>query len=395
MIADDLVFRKSTALRIAVVTETYPPEVNGVAMTLGRLVEALRRRGHFVQLIRPRQGNSDHAASGEQFEEVLKPGIPIPRYGGLRLGLPDKRGLIRLWTRSRPDIVHIATEGPLGWSALTAAAKLKLPVSSGFHTNFHSYSKHYGMGFLKKPITAYLCNFHNRALATLVPTEGLRHELASRGFRNLHVVSRGVDTRLFSPSRRSLELRRTWGAGEHGIVAMYVGRMAAEKNLPLAVSAFLAMQQRNPRVQLVMVGDGPSRPSLANRNPNVVFAGTRSGEDLATHYASADVFLFPSMTETFGNVTLEAMASGLAVVAYEYAAARQCMVHEESGLLAPFGDARAFLGMAVGLMEDSARMLRLRLRARAVAQSINWESVIDRFESVLHEVIQRQQAALV
>jgi glycosyltransferase involved in cell wall biosynthesis len=395
MIADDLVFRKSTALRIAVVTETYPPEVNGVAMTLGRLVEALRRRGHFVQLIRPRQGNSDHAASGEQFEEVLKPGIPVPRYDGLRLGLPDKRGLIRLWTRSRPDIVHIATEGPLGWSALTAAAKLKLPVSSGFHTNFHSYSKHYGMGFLKKPITAYLCNFHNRALATLVPTEGLRHELASRGFRNLHVVSRGVDTRLFSPSRRSLELRRTWGAGEHGIVAMYVGRMAAEKNLPLAVSAFMAMQQRNPRVQLVMVGDGPSRPSLANRNPNVVFAGTRSGEDLATHYASADVFLFPSMTETFGNVTLEAMASGLAVVAYEYAAARQCMVHEESGLLAPFGDARAFLGMAVGLMEDSSRMLRLRLRARAVAQSINWESVIDRFESVLHEVIQRQQAALV
>jgi glycosyltransferase involved in cell wall biosynthesis len=171
--------------------------------------------------------------------------------------------------------------------------------------------------------------------------------------------------------------------------------MAAEKNLPLAVSAFMAMQQRNPRVQLVMVGDGPSRPSLANRNPNVVFAGTRSGEDLATHYASADVFLFPSMTETFGNVTLEAMASGLAVVAYEYAAARQCMVHEESGLLAPFGDARAFLGMAVGLMEDSSRMLRLRLRARAVAQSINWESVIDRFESVLHEVIQRQQAALV
>jgi hypothetical protein len=122
---------------------------------------------------------------------------------------------------NRPDIVHIATEGPLGWSALAAATKLKLPVSTGFHTNFHSYSKHYGMGFLRKPIAAYLRNFHNRALATPVPTEGLRDELDCYGFRNLHVVSRGVDTRLlFSPSRRSPELRRAWGAGEHGIVAM-------------------------------------------------------------------------------------------------------------------------------------------------------------------------------
>lgn len=395
MTANDLVFHQSPSLRVALVTETYPPEVNGVAMTLGRLVEALQRRSHFVQLVRPRQGALDIAAHREQFEEVLKAGIPIPRYDGLRIGLPAKRDLIRLWTLKRPDIVHIATEGPLGWSALAAAAKLKLPVSTGFHTNFHSYSKHYGIGFLKKPIAACLRKFHNRALATLIPTEGLRHELESHGFRNLQVVSRGVDTLLFSPSRRSPELRRAWGAGEHGIVAMYVGRMAPEKNLPLAVRAFLAMHERNPQVQLVMVGDGPERTWLASRNPNVVFAGTRSGEDLATHYASADVFLFPSLTETFGNVTLEAMASGLAVVAYEYAAARQCVVHEESGLLVPFGDSSAFVGMAAGLMQDSARMARLRLYARAAAERNDWESVVSEFENVLRDVIQKQHAARV
>ncbi len=379
----------ASPLRVAVVTETYPPEVNGVAMTLGHLVGALQRRSHCVQLIRPRQGAFDYAERGDRFEEVLKPGIPIPRYDGLQIGLPAKQGLIRLWTLKRPDIVHIATEGPLGWSALVAATKLKLPVSTGFHTNFHSYSKHYGVGFLKRPITAYLRKFHNRALATLVPTEGLRHELECRGFQNLHVVSRGVDTRLFSPSRRNQELRRSWGAGEHAIVAMYVGRMAAEKNLPLAVRAFLAMHERSPQAQLVMVGDGPERASLASRNPNVIFAGTRSGEDLATYYASADVFLFPSLTETFGNVTLEAMASGLAVVAYEYAAAQQCLVHEESGLLAPFGDSRAFVGMAAGLMEHSARMARLRLRARAAAERIDWESVVDDFENVLRGLVHK------
>jgi glycosyltransferase involved in cell wall biosynthesis len=176
---------------------------------------------------------------------------------------------------------------------------------------------------------------------------------------------------------------------------MYVGRMAPEKNLPLAVRAFLAMHERNPQVQLVMVGDGPERTWLASRNPNVVFAGTRSGEDLATHYASADVFLFPSLTETFGNVTLEAMASGLAVVAYEYAAARQCLVHEESGLLVPFGDSSAFVGMAAGLMQDSARLARLRLYARAAAERNDWESVVSEFEYVLRDVIQKQHAARV
>jgi glycosyltransferase involved in cell wall biosynthesis len=392
MIASAPVFELSPPLRIAVVTETYPPEVNGVAMTLGRLVGALQQRNHCMQLIRPRQGVLDSAARSERFEEVLKPGIPIPRYDGLKMGLPAKRELVGLWTLKRPDIVHIATEGPLGWSALAAATKLKLPVSTGFHTNFHSYSKHYGIGFLKKPIVAYLRKFHNSALATLVPTEVLRHELEGQGFRNLHVVSRGVDTHLFSPSRRSRELRATWGTGERGIVAMYVGRMAPEKNLPLAVRAFLAMQARNSQVRLVMVGDGPERISLAGRNSEVIFAGTRLGEDLATHYASADVFLFPSLTETFGNVTLEAMASGLAVVAYEYAAARQCMVHEESGLMAPFGDSLAFLEMAAGLTEDSARMSRLGLCARAAAEHIGWEGVVDQFESVLRGVIRNAGA---
>ena len=196
-------------LRIAVVTETYPPEVNGVAMTLARIVDGLQRRNHRIQLIRPRQHAAETPACNVHLEEVLSRGVPIPRYQGLRIGLPAKQALFRLWSLKRPDVVHIATEGPLGWSALAAAVKLRLPVSTGFHTNFHSYSQHYGVGFLKKPITAYLRRFHNRAQATLVPTEDLRRELAILGFENLRVVSRGVDTMLFSPHAEAIQCAAT------------------------------------------------------------------------------------------------------------------------------------------------------------------------------------------
>jgi glycosyltransferase involved in cell wall biosynthesis len=298
--------------------------------------------------------------------------------------------LFRLWSLKRPDVVHIATEGPLGWSALAAALKLKLPVSTGFHTNFHSYSQHYGVGFLSKPIALYLRKFHNRAHATLVPTDDLCRELAILGFENLRVVSRGVDTRLFSPARRDPQLRRDWGATDGAAVALYVGRLAPEKNLKVVVDAYAGMRTRVPLARLVMVGDGPERAALAARHPEIVFAGTRTGEDLAAHYASADIFLFPSLTETFGNVTLEAMASGLAVVAYDYAAAQQYLAHERSGLLAPFDDGEAFVGLATALAVDPARAASLRLQARASAERIDWDNVFDDFEAVLRDVIERQ-----
>jgi glycosyltransferase involved in cell wall biosynthesis len=385
----------SSSLRVAVVTETYPPEVNGVAMTLACIVDGLQRRNHRIQLIRPRQHATESPARNLHFEEVLSRGVPIPRYQGLRIGLPAKQALFRLWSLKRPDVVHIATEGPLGWSALTAAAQLKLPVSTGFHTNFHSYSQHYGVGFLKKPIAAYLRKFHNRAQATLVPTEDLRRELAAQGFENLRVVSRGVDTRLFSPARRSPQLRRDWGAADGEPVALYVGRIAPEKNLKLVVGAFSSMRTRVPRARLVMVGDGPERAALAARHPGIVFAGMRSGEDLAAHYASADVFLFPSLTETFGNVTLEAMASGLAVVAYDYAAAQQHIAHERSGLLVPFDNGEAFVRLATALVADPGRAALLRVHARASAERIDWDNVFDDFETVLRDVMQRHEASRV
>ena len=151
------------ALNIAVVTETYPPDINGVAHTLSKIVQGLQARGHVIWLVRPRQPGADVATVNSSYQEVLVRGLPIPFYKQLRLGLPAKRELLRLWSRQRPDIVHIATEGPLGWSALQVARKLKLPISTDFRTNFHAYSQHYGIGWLRGAILAYMKKFHNAA----------------------------------------------------------------------------------------------------------------------------------------------------------------------------------------------------------------------------------------
>ena len=376
----------SRILRIAVVTETYPPEINGVAMTISRMVEGLRQR-HEVELIRPRQNPLDTAKNEAGLQEVLVRGFPIPRYPGLKLGLPAKRLLIKRWTENRPDVVHLVTEGPLGSSALSAARKLGIPVSSDFHTNFHSYSRHYGFGWLQKTIAAHLRKLHNRTDTTLVPTRELRDDLAQNGYQNLRVVARGVDTSLFHPSKRSEKLRLQWGVvADDELAVIYVGRISPEKNLPLVLRTFKVLQAGNPKMKLVLVGDGPVRAELQRQNPEYVFAGMRTGEDLATHYASGDIFLFPSMTETYGNVTVEAMASGLAVVAYRYAAAAEHISHGENGLHAEYGNEEEFIQQACALASDAARIERLRWQAHQTMLKLDWEYVVDEFEHALAEL---------
>ena len=358
-------------LRIAVVTETYPPEVNGVARTIGVMVEGLRVRGHVIQLVRPRQHDSDTGALADGLETVLKRGFPLPRYQELRMGLPAKRALLAAWLARRPDVVQVVTEGPLGLSAIAAARQLALPVVSEFHTNFHTSSKHYGLGLFANLVAGYLKRLHNRADCTLVPTRETKEQLAAAGYRALAVVGRGIDSTLFNPQRRSAALRASWGAGEHDIVALHVGRLAPEKNLGLVVESARAMQAVTPRLRVVAVGDGPAAAALRSAHRELVFAGMRSGTALAEHYASADVFLFPSLTETFGNVVTEAMASRLAVVAFDYAAARQHLRHRHTGMLAPFGNPAPFVENAQELAADPRLREKLREGAHAPPRAIS------------------------
>jgi glycosyltransferase involved in cell wall biosynthesis len=379
-------------LRIAVVTETWPPEVNGVSGTIARVVHGLRERQHQVQLVRPRQAGDGAAHVPDVPDTLLAPGMPIPRYPHLRMGVPSGRMLRARWREQPPDVVHIATEGPLGWSALGAARHLGLPVTSDFRTNFHAYSGHYGLGWLKRPIEAYLRHFHNRAGCTMVPTEALRCQLAAAGFERTTTVARGVDTVAFNPSHRSEALRARWGAGPADTVVLYVGRLAPEKNLDTLLHAFEAMHDVNPRVRLVLVGDGPQRAELATRCPSAVFAGQRAGNDLAAHYASGDLFLFPSLTETFGNVTPEAMASGLPVLAFDYAAAAQLVSTGVNGALVDPDDRIGFIEQAMRWAAEPRAARAMGAAARRTALGLDWSRIVSQIETVLRGAMAARRA---
>ena len=375
------------SLRIAVVTETWPPEVNGVAMTLAKLVQSLSHRNHDVQLIRPRQTKTDSPMNDKSLEEVLMRGMPIPRYPELKLGLPSKKTLVKTWTLRRPDVVHIATEGPLGWSALQAAKVLKLPVTSDFRTNFQSYSKHYGVGWLRKPIVAYLRKFHNATACTMVPTRELMRTLSENGFANLKVVSRGVDTKLFNISKRDTSLRSSWGATDNTKVLISVGRMAPEKNLDQVLKTYEALKSTGQAFKLVMVGDGPLKEQFQKRYPEIIFPGMLSQTNLATYYASSDLFIFPSQTETFGNVTLEALASGIPVLAFDCAAARDWVQTGVNGWLVAENNPEGFAAQAVTIFNSKDLLDQITKSTRQQVVHLDWDQIAEQVESVFWDAI--------
>ncbi len=368
---------------MVLVTETWPPEINGVAMTLNRLVQGMCSRDWQVTIVRPRQKSDQNGMPDDDINHILVPGLPIPGYAGLRFGMPMFEKLRAAWKQHRPDVVHIATEGPLGWAALKAARTLHIPVTSSFHTNFHRYCKYYKADWLRGLVTRHLREFHNQTALTMAPNALLRQTLQDEDYENVVVLGRGIDTGLFSPSRRSEALRASWGLSPDQLAVIYVGRMAAEKSLSVILKAFASIQENNPDAKMIWVGDGPQLKKLKKSHPHHIFCGMQRGATLADHYASADLFLFPSMTETFGNVVTEAMASGLAVVAYDYAAAEIFIKHQENGVLVPYGDQQQFVDSAVAASLNLLTIRRLGMEAGKAVQGYAWDSVCDTFANYL------------
>lgn len=379
-------------MRYTIVTETYPPEINGVALTVQGLEQGLRERGNAVQVVRPRQASD--AGTPPSDDTLLVRGAGLPRYPGLRFGLPATRLLRRHWQANRPDALYVATEGPLGWSALRAARQLGIPAATGFHTRFDTYMRDYGMPWLAPVALRWMRHFHNSAQATLVPTRELQALLDAEGFDNVVRLARAVDTGQFDPAHRDPVLRAMWGVGERGVAAIFVGRIAAEKNLALAVDAFRALQRQRPDARFVWVGDGPARDALQRDNPDFIFCGLQRGEVLARHFASADLFVFPSHSETFGNVTLEALASGVPTVAFDYGAARECLRDGLHGAAIPrtgqsSEDDGAFIAAVMRIGSDDASRRRMRPACREAVAALRPSQVAADFDHLLHSLAHR------
>ncbi len=370
-------------MRFLLITDTFPPDINGVARTLATLATGLQKRGHEVEIVTTLEASEPEA---ESLKRHVIMSMPLPGYPGLRVGFATTWQMLALFEAFKPDALYVATETPLGIASIRAAQKMKIPVVSGFHTNFQTYLEDYSLPGLESVAQGLLRSLHNQTARTLTPSADTAAMLEKWGINNVGVLGRGVDTELFDPARRSAELRQTWGADDATPVAIYVGRIAAEKNLDLLVRSFAAFREVHPGAPCVVVGDGPKLKSLQNDHPEFIYTGAKTGTDLAVHYASGDLFLFPSITETFGNVVLEAMSSGLIAVAYDYAGPRLMIRDGQNGWLAAFDDEAAFLTqtrLAAAQWKES----HLRSAARQAAHDLGWQRVIEQFEGELQAVI--------
>jgi glycosyltransferase involved in cell wall biosynthesis len=362
-------------LRIALVSETYDPEVNGVARTLACLTAGLRAQGDEVLLVLSSHPAGRQGAACSHPTDCI-PSVPLPGYPEARLTLPPPGRLEAVLRQFRPDVVHLATEGPLGLAALRAARHLRLPCVSSYHTNFAMYLEAYRLGACTALAWKYLRWFHNRTLATLCPTASLQQTLSERGFERVAVWSRGVDSTLFAPERRRDALRAQRGVGPDEVVLLYVGRLAAEKNVEAILAAFRLLHGWGTPVRLWVVGDGPARAQLERQaGPGVTFTGFLHGEALAETYASADLFVFASLTETFGNVLQEAMAAGLPVVAVRAPGPSEIVRHGATGLLVDRAAPETLARVCDALVWDPETRLRLGRKAHTAMLGRPWETI--------------------
>lgn len=368
-------------MRIAYITETFPPEINGVSLTARRTLRHLRGAGHAVQLIRPRQPGEDACCTADEWRCS---GGPVPLHPGLRLGWASVRTLRALWHRdgARPELVHAATPGPLGWAALSAARAEGIPTSADFRPGVLT-----ALGRFEPLLLPYLRRLHAMADGNFVPTPELARRLAAQGFERLQVLGRGVDTLRFSPDRRDPGLRHDWRAADDCRVLLHVGWLAPGQGVGLALHTFERLSARRPGLRMVVVGDGPLRVRLERAHPAVRFVGMQAGAELARHCASADVLLAPSLDDGLGDMTLEALASGLAVAAFDTGTAGQHVRDGINGCLAPpregLGAADAFLEAATRAVDAAAPGSLLRSAARQAAAQADWAGVLRRFEQQL------------
>lgn len=360
-------------MRIALVTDTYLPEVNGVTTVLARMRRGLRERGHAVELIAPA-----YPQPGPDDEGVRRrPSIAFPVYNAVRLSWPWTGAVDHELDRFAPDLVHVVTEGPLGRLGRRHALTRRIPLVTSFHTDFPRYARHYLGAWAVSPARRYLRRFHGAALAIHTPSEVTRGELAALGLAHAVVWGRGVDSAIFTPARRNATRRQQLVAGDRPLL-LHVGRLAAEKDVDTLIWTFVLLHAvLGQRAAYCIAGDGPRARAVREALPFAWHKGFLPRETLADLYADSDVFVFPSPTETCGLVALEAMSSGLPVVAAAAGGVRENVRDRLTGLLVRPGDARAFSRATCQLVEAPRERAAMAQAARAFAVGRDWDRELD------------------
>jgi glycosyltransferase involved in cell wall biosynthesis len=372
-------------MRIAVFSDTYKPQVNGVAHTLAKLKQYMDEHGienRFYVSGSPSLSEPDVSYNG---------GLSFILYPELTLSLPCYLQMARELDQFKPEIIHLATPFSMGLAGLKYARSRRIPITASYHTNYPNYLKYYHVGWppLEKMTWAWLRWFHSHASVNFCPSRSTLAELRSNGIENLAIWGRGIDTDKFSPQWRSHEVRRRFCPDESQLL-LYVGRLAPEKQLDVLLNTARMLNAVNAKFKLVFVGDGPSRSLLENQGiDNVIFAGYMQGRELQELYASSDVFVFPSPSETFGNVVLEAMASGLPVVAAYAGGVMENLQPEFNGLGVRPGNPGEFFE-AIRCMEDHQYRQKLADGARIWALEKKWDNIFASLFSEYQTVLNRQ-----
>jgi phosphatidylinositol alpha 1,6-mannosyltransferase len=354
-------------------SDTYTPQVNGVTTVVARIVRVLREFGHEAVVVAPRYPGHDpspppSSGSGGGDAELRIPSAPFPPYPAIRLSLPQFRTVARFLDAFRPDLVHVATEGPIGLTGRRYAVRRDVPLVTSYHTNFPQYARHYGAGVIEPLVWRWLRWFHRPARLTQTPGEAVCGTLLQRRIGRPVVWGRGVDTAHFHPARHHPGWRRWLGGGDDTAIVLHVGRLAPEKNLDVLAEAWtLARRDLGQKATFVLAGEGPGARGLVARMPWVRHMGFLDRDRLATLYASTDICVLPSDTETCGLVALEAMASGVAVIAADAGGFRESIVDNVTGLLAAPRDAAEFAAEIVALVQNRVWRRELGAAARDAA----------------------------
>jgi phosphatidylinositol alpha 1,6-mannosyltransferase len=358
-------------MRIAYFTESLLPHVDGVSLTLARLFATLEEYGVEFRVYSPFVPGEEVSWS-RRVRRVRSARFPLyPEYRVSFPGGPAVRGDLE---RFQPQLVHLVSPTPMAWWALRWARRRGVPAVASFHTDFISYFPYYRVAPLAPLGWRALRWFHNRCVATFAPSAALERQLAQRGIVGVESWSRGIDAGRFSPERRDPQLRRRWGAGERPVL-LFVGRLVREKDLLELPQVRSRLREGGMDPLLVLVGDGPLRAQLEEALPGALFSGHLEGEELARHYASADLFVFPSTTETFGNVVLEAAAAGLPAVVAGRGGPPDLVTHGVTGLVARANDPGDFAACVGLLLSHPDRLGEMGRRARALAVGRDWTAI--------------------